>query len=96
MDIVTDCFFSPQPFLFATKEISTSGRALVHQVIPYIDVLTRHIDGFKNNDNLAPVVRAASQRGRVILDKYYSLTDDSIIYRIAMSLYMPLSSLLPI
>lgn len=35
------------------------------------------------------MIRAASQRGRLILDKYYSLTDDSIIYRIAMSTYLP-------
>ncbi len=81
-----------QPFLFATKEISTSGRALVHQVIPYINVLMHHVDNFKADDTLAPAVRAASQRGRLILDKYYSLTDDSIIYRIAMSAYSPTSS----
>lgn len=41
-------------------------------------------------------MRAASQRGRVILDKYYSLTDDSIIYRIAMGSYRWLSSMLMI
>ncbi|OJT02143.1 hypothetical protein TRAPUB_7401 [Trametes pubescens] len=74
-------------FLFATKEISTSGRALVHQVIPYIDVLTSHVDNFKKDDALLPAIRAAAQRGRVILDKYYSLTDDSIVYRIAMILH---------
>ncbi|KAL1947002.1 hypothetical protein VTO73DRAFT_13963 [Trametes versicolor] len=75
------------PFLFATKEISTSGRTLVHQVIPYIDVLTSHVDNFKKDDALLPAIRAAAQRGRVILDKYYSLTDDSIVYRIAMILH---------
>ncbi|OJT02154.1 Zinc finger BED domain-containing protein RICESLEEPER 2 [Trametes pubescens] len=75
------------PFLFATKEISTSGRALVHQVIPYIDVLTRHVDTFAANEDLAPAVRAAARRGRLILDKYYGLTDGSIVYRIAMILH---------
>ncbi len=78
-----------QPFLFATKEISTSGQALVHQVIAYIDVLTRHVDSFKANDTLHPAVRAAAQRGRVILDKYYSLTDDSIVYHVTMSKHIP-------
>ncbi|KAL1937047.1 hypothetical protein VTO73DRAFT_15573 [Trametes versicolor] len=75
------------PFLYATKQISASGRALVHQVIPYIDVLTTHVDTFKKDENILPGLRAASQRGRLILDKYYSLTDDSIVYRIAMILH---------
>lgn len=83
--VLDDRTDSSQPFLFATKEISMSSRALVHQVIPYIDVLTRHVDSFKANDTLHPAVRATAQRGRVILDKYYSLTDDSIVYRITMS-----------
>lgn len=74
-----------QPFLFATTQISTSSRALVHEIIPYIDVLTRHVDDFARDEELAPCVRAAAKRGRAILDKYYQLTDDSIIYRIAMS-----------
>lgn len=89
----TDCsslMIPLQPFLYATKAISTSGRALVHQVIPYIDVLTRHVDAFAADETLTPAVRAAARRGRLILDKYYSLTDDSIVYRIAMSKH-PLS-----
>lgn len=31
------------------------------------------------------LVRAAAARGRKMLDKYYSKTDDSIMYRLAMS-----------
>ncbi len=74
-----------QPFLFATKQMSTSDRALVQDVIPYMDVLTHHIDRFKTDESLVPAVRAAAQRGRCMLDKYYTLTDETIIYRIAMS-----------
>lgn len=65
--------------------MSVSDRALVQDVIPYMDVLTHHIDRFKGDASLAPAVRAAAQRGRRMLDKYYSLTDETIIYRIAMS-----------
>lgn len=43
------------------------------------------MDAFAADENLAPAVRAAARRGRLILDKYYSLTDDSVIYRVAMS-----------
>jgi hypothetical protein len=31
-----------------------------------------------------PVVRAAARRGRAMMNKYYGLTDDSIMYRVAM------------
>ena len=65
--------------------MSSSKRALVHEVIPFIDLLTEHLDKFRNDEDLPPVVRAAAYRGRALLDKYYTLTDDSIVYRIAMS-----------
>ncbi|KAL1942366.1 hypothetical protein VTO73DRAFT_6430 [Trametes versicolor] len=73
-----------KPFLFATKEISMSGCALIYQVIPYIDVLTHHLDTFTANKDLTPAVHATTYCGRLILDKYYDLTDGSIVYRIAM------------
>ncbi|OJT06793.1 hypothetical protein TRAPUB_2358 [Trametes pubescens] len=79
------------PFLYATRKISTSGRALVHEVIPYFDLLTEHVEHFKHNTQLSDAVRAGAQRGRAILDKYYSLTDDSIVYRIAMRYFRRLS-----
>ncbi|RPD70490.1 hypothetical protein L226DRAFT_426001, partial [Lentinus tigrinus ALCF2SS1-7] len=70
-----------------TRQISSSSRALVHEVIPYIDLLTTHVDRFASDTSLEPCVRAAAQRGRIILDKYYGLTDETCIYRIAMILH---------
>ncbi|KAL1949782.1 hypothetical protein VTO73DRAFT_8663 [Trametes versicolor] len=75
------------PFLFATKKISVSDRALVQDVIPYMDILTNLVDKFRQDEQLAPSVRAAAQRGRVILDKYYTLTDETMIYCLAMILH---------
>ena len=75
----------PQPLLFATNEISASTRGLVHEVIPYIDVLTKHLDDFQDNLTLLPSIRLAAKRGRKVLNKYYSLTDESSMYRVAMS-----------
>ena len=74
-----------QPFLFVTIQVSSSGRVLLHEVIPFMDTLTDHLDKYRNDEELPPVVRAAAYRGRKILDKYYTSTDNSIIYRIAMS-----------
>ena len=64
--------------------MSTSTRSLLHEVIPYIDVLTEHLDAFATNTQYHPTVRAAARRGRLLMDKYYSRTDESIVYRDAM------------
>ena len=74
-----------QPFLYATNEISFSTRVLVHEVIPFIDGLTKRVDDVQDNASFFPAVRLAARRARAVLNKYYSLTDDTPIYRIAMS-----------
>ena len=68
--------------------MSKSSRALVHEVIPVIDILTQHLDKFSDNLVLHPSVRAAAARGRIVLNKYYSRTDESMVYRIAMGTYL--------
>ena len=60
-----------------------------------MDSLTDHLDKFRNDTELPPVVRAAAYRGRKILDRYYTFTDNSIIFRIAMSMYKVTSSAIP-
>ncbi|PIL25420.1 hypothetical protein GSI_13310 [Ganoderma sinense ZZ0214-1] len=55
------------PFLFATNEISSSTRGLVHEVIPYIDILTAHLDDFQDNLALTTGIRSAAKRGRLML-----------------------------
>ena len=64
--------------------MSSNCHALIQDVIPYINVLTELIEKFKADPTVSPVVRAAAARGRIILDRYYSRTDDIAIYRIAM------------
>jgi hypothetical protein len=73
-------------FLFATNEISKSKIPLIHQVIPIFDIITTALEDTINNDALPPVVRHAALRGYYMVNKYYTLTDDSIVYRIAMSM----------
>jgi hypothetical protein len=74
-----------QLFVGTTKKISKSKTPLVHEVIPIFDVLTRTLDKHVADVTLPPAIRVAAARGRTMLNKYYSLTDDSIVYRIAMS-----------
>ena len=75
-----------QPFLYATNKMSTNKHALVHEVIPYMDILTEHLARFKDDRVLHPVVRAASERGIEVINRYYSKTDQSVVYRIAMGM----------
>ncbi|KAF8586736.1 hypothetical protein K439DRAFT_1340205, partial [Ramaria rubella] len=70
-----------------TKCMSTSKIPRIFAVIPIIDVLTATLDQYSSNKALFPAVCAAATKGHEILNKYYSLTNDSIIYRVAMSMY---------
>ena len=73
----------------ATLRISQSKRPLIHQVIPYIDLLTAHLEQAIADYTLMKPVRSSAARGLRMLNKYYSRTDDSIMYRIAMSTSFP-------
>jgi len=64
--------------------MSQSRTPLLHEVIPLFDIITGHLDKFADNTDNFPAVRAAARRGRAMMNKYYGLTDDSIMYRIAM------------
>jgi len=65
--------------------ISQHKTPLIHQVIPIFDIITSALDDCVDNGDLVPAVRHAALRGILMLNKYYALTDDSIVYRIAMS-----------
>ena len=78
-----------QVFLSATKRISSHSTPLLHHVIPLFDIITRKLDGFVDDGKLHPCVRVAAARGRAMLNKYYGLSDDSVMYRIAMCKLLP-------
>ena len=53
-------------------------------MIPLFDIITRKLDGFVDDPTLHPCVHVAAARGRTMLNKYYGLSDDSIMYQVAM------------
>lgn len=59
---------------------------LIHDVIPLFDILTTAMDDFIDNVNLHGAVHAAALCGSKVMSKYYSLTDDSIAFHLAMSM----------
>jgi len=74
----------------ATKKISKSKVPLIHHVIPIFDVVTTALEDYIDNSALPLVVRHAALQGYLMLNKYYTLTDDSIVYRVAMSVFFNL------
>ncbi|KAF8590423.1 hypothetical protein K439DRAFT_1329588 [Ramaria rubella] len=59
----------------------------IFEVIPIMDVLTATLNKYTGDKMLFPTVCSAATQGHEIINKYYSLMDDSIIYRIAMVLH---------
>ncbi|KAJ3490696.1 hypothetical protein NLJ89_g11414 [Agrocybe chaxingu] len=74
-------------FTYATELISNSKIPLIHQVIPVFDTVTAALDESIDNEANELAVRHAALRGMLILNKYYALTDDAVVYRIAMILH---------
>ena len=56
-------------------------------MIPTFDIITTALEDNIDKDTLPLVVRHAALRGYLMLNKYYSLTDESVVYRIAMSAF---------
>ena len=82
-----------QPFLKATLRMSQSKVPLLHEVIPLIDMLTHKLENTVTDHSLLPAIKSAAAKGLAVLHKYYSKSDESIMYRCAMSLSSPLNFL---
>ena len=61
--------------------MSQSGKPLLHEVIQMIDLLEAMLKEKSEDPTLPQVVRVAASLGCDILNKYYSKTDESIMYR---------------
>ncbi len=69
----------------ATRHILQSSIPLIHQVIPFMDLLTSSLEQSLDDTSLHPAVHTGVSRGLALLNKYYEKTDQSIMYRMAMS-----------
>lgn len=56
-----------------------------------MDRMHKELTAAAENEEYSPALRAALTLGKNLLDKYYSLSDDSEIYRIAMGMYYSIS-----
>lgn len=69
----------------ATITLSKSGVPLIHHVLPMFDNMIDKLDKIIMNESLFPSIHAAAIRACQVLCKYYLKTDDSYMYRMAMS-----------
>ena len=57
-------------------------------VIPAMDFINDKLTAHAHNRSLSPAIRASLNLGKKTMNRYYSLTDASEVYRIAMSTWL--------
>ncbi len=80
--------YTYQPFLQATEHMEYTNRPLLYQVLPMFDIMDDHLEAVARNDSLYTVTRTAAARMLTVLNKYYSKTDESIMYRASLSKFI--------
>ncbi|KNE91149.1 hypothetical protein PSTG_15404 [Puccinia striiformis f. sp. tritici PST-78] len=78
-----------QPFYEITLQVLIKGSARLADVVVFIDQITSHLSSAISNEQHAypPALRNACRGGLQLTNKYYSLTDCSPLYRVAMVLH---------
>ena len=74
-----------QIFKKVTKHILQSVTVLVHQVIPIIDCLTMELASAVVDKDVHMSIHHGVQNATCVVNKYYALSDDSMMYQVAMS-----------
>jgi hypothetical protein len=74
-----------QIFKTVTLQFSSDTPCLA-AVIPAMDRMHDNLTAACEKEEYSPALRAALKMGKGLLDKYYSLTDTSEVYRIAMGM----------
>lgn len=69
----------------ATVKMSASTYPTLHEVIPIMDLLNKRFEKILDDLTQPAIIHHAVARGLAVLDKYYSKTDDSVMWRVAMS-----------
>ncbi|KNE90607.1 hypothetical protein PSTG_15964 [Puccinia striiformis f. sp. tritici PST-78] len=68
-------------------QLSISGSPRLSNTVVFIDQITEHISSAISSPTYPPALRNACRLGLKITNKYYSLTDNSPLYRIAIILH---------
>ncbi|KAF9013827.1 hypothetical protein BDZ89DRAFT_923691, partial [Hymenopellis radicata] len=63
-----------------TVKMSASSYPTLHEVIPYMDTLNRKLEKIHDDITQPAIITHGVARALAVLDKYYSKTDDSIMW----------------
>jgi hypothetical protein len=79
-------------FSAVTKRLSVDSTTVtdfttIASVIPTMDALHRRLTEVKESLLISKAVRRGCERGIAVLNKYYSKTDESALYRTALLLH---------
>ncbi|QRV90595.1 DNA polymerase [Ceratobasidium sp. AG-Ba] len=76
-----------KPLSVVTEALSRAGVPLLADVILHFDSLEYEYANIANDSDQPAYMRLGAQRARVVLNKYYELTDQSDLYRAAILLH---------
>jgi hypothetical protein len=74
-------------FYEITLQLSISGSARLANIVVFIDQITEHLSTVIGGSKYPPALKNACRIGLKITNKYYSLTDCSPLYRIAIGTF---------
>ncbi|KNE97968.1 hypothetical protein PSTG_08645 [Puccinia striiformis f. sp. tritici PST-78] len=87
-DLARDLVQVLQLFYEITLQVSIASSARVSNIVVFIDQITDHLSTVvKATTKYPPALRNACRAGLKLTNKYYSLTDESPVYRIAILLH---------
>ena len=58
----------------------------MHEVIPMLEAMEHDLQKVRDAIEVPTVIRIAAIAGLLVVSKYYALTDDNDVYRIAIGL----------
>ncbi|KNF03636.1 hypothetical protein PSTG_03157 [Puccinia striiformis f. sp. tritici PST-78] len=74
-------------FYKITLQVLTGGSTQIASVVIFIDQITKHLSTIIREQKYPPALRNTCQIGLKLTNKYYSLTDSSPLYQIAILLH---------
>lgn len=72
--------FEDVTLLFSKAEVP-----LVYEVIPLLEALEDELTNLRDDATMPDVIRIAAIAALIVVGKYYALSDDTEVYRIAIS-----------
>ncbi|OAV92832.1 hypothetical protein PTTG_02071 [Puccinia triticina 1-1 BBBD Race 1] len=90
LDLASDLVEVLQPFYEITLQVLTRGSAQISDIVIFIDQISSHLATaiLDKKEDYPPALRNACRSALCLTNKYYTLTDCSPLYRVAMGRFL--------